>query len=155
MLKSEKQKLINKANKFDKIMARKVKTFLSKLSKDEIYDTLGDPYSLNAPSYYTSSKNFDGKGNFPMSYIQDFVRVHKSNFSSHKSTIYVQGKAVKSLKAVSNESIVWDLIYKFGLQKAFEEAGKYMGRGKSHRVLVSAIIDYIHPKKDILKQLSA
>ena len=30
MLKSEKQKLISKANKFDKIMARKVKTFLSK-----------------------------------------------------------------------------------------------------------------------------
>jgi hypothetical protein len=90
-----------------------------------------------------------------MSYIQDFVRVHKSNFSSHKSTIYVQGKAVKSLKAVSNESIVWDLISKFGLQKAFEEAGRYMGRGKSHRVLVSAIIDYIHPKKNVLDQLTA
>ena len=151
----KKNTLENKANKFDKIMARKVKTFLSKLSEDEIYDTLSDPYSLNAPSYYTSSKNFDGKGNFPMSYIEDFVRVHKSNFSSHKSTIYVQGKAVKSLKAVSNESIVWDLISKFGLQKAFEEAGRYMGRGKSHRVLVSAIIDYIHPKKNVLDQLTA
>ena len=155
MLKSEKQKLISKANKFDKIMARKIKTFLSKLSENEIYDTLGDPYSLNAPTYYTSSKNFDGKGNFPRSYIEEFVRVHKSNFSSHKSTIYVQGKAVKSLKAVSNEFIVWDLIYKFGLQKAFEEAGKYMGRNKSHTILVSAIIDYIHPKEDVLKQLSA
>ena len=151
----KKNTLENKANKFDKIMARKVKTFLSKLSEDEIYDTLSDPYSLNAPSYYTSSKNFDGKGNFPMSYIEDFVRVHKSNFSSHKSTIYVQGKAVKSLKAVSNESIVWDLISKFGLQKAFEEAGRYMGRGKSHRVLVSSIIDYIHPKKNVLDQLTA
>ena len=153
MLKSEKQKLINKANKFDKIMARKVKTFLSKLSKDEIYDTLGDPYSLNAPSYYTSSKNFDGKGNFPMVYIQDFVTVHKSNFKSHKTTIYVQGKPVKNLKAVSIEFIVWDLISKFRLQEANREAGKYMGRGKSHRVLVSAIIDYIHPKS-VLEKLS-
>ena len=150
----KKNTLENKANKFDKIMARKVKTFLSKLSEDEIYDTLSDPYSLNAPSYYTSSKNFDGKGNFPMSYIEDFVRVHKSNFSSHKSTIYVQGKAVKSLKAVSNEAIVWDLIYKFGLQEASKEASQYMGRGKSHRVLVSAIVDYIHPKT-VLEQLSA
>ena len=80
-----------------------------------IYDTLGDPYSLNAPTYYTSSKNFDGKGNFPRLYIVEFVRVHKSNFRSHK-TIYVQGKPVKSLKAVSNEFIVWDLISKFGLK---------------------------------------
>ena len=47
----KKNTLENKANKFDKIMARKVKTFLSKLSEDEIYDTLSDPYSLNAPSY--------------------------------------------------------------------------------------------------------
>ena len=150
----KKNTLENKANKVDKIMARKVKTFLSKLSKDEIYDTFGDPYGLYSSSYYTSSKNFDGKGNFPMSYIQDFVRVHKSNFSSHKSTIYVQGKKVKSLKAVSNEAIVWDLIYKFGLQEASKEASQYMGRGKSHRVLVSAIIDYIHPKT-VLEKLSA
>ena len=68
MLKSEKQKLINKANKFDKIMAESKKQFLSKLSKDEIYDTLGDPKRCSV--LLTSSKNFDGKGNFPMSYIQ-------------------------------------------------------------------------------------
>ena len=103
-------------------MARKIKTFLSKLSENEIYDTLGDPYSLNAPTYYTSSKNFDGKGNFPRSYIEEFVRVHKSNFRSHKTTIYVQGKPVKSLKAVSNEFIVWYLISKFGLHEANREA---------------------------------
>ena len=146
MLKSEKQKLINKANKFDKIMARKIKTFLSKLSENEIYDTLGDPYSLNAPTYYTSSKNFDGKGNFPRSYIEEFVRVHKSNFRSHKTTIYVQGIQVKSLKAVSNEFIVWDLISKFGLHEANREASRYFGRNRSHMILVGAIVDYIHPK---------
>ena len=61
MLKSEKQKLISKANKFDKIMARKIKTFLSKLSENEIYDTLGDPYSLNAPTTILLVKTLMGK----------------------------------------------------------------------------------------------
>ena len=82
------------------------------------------------PSYYTSSKNFVGKGNFPMSYIQDFVRVHKSNFSSHKILFMFRAK-MKRLPKLCLANPRWDLIYKFGLHKAFEEAGKYMGKDKS------------------------
>ena len=54
---------------------------------------------------------------------------------------------------LESEYIVWDE-YISSTQKAFSQSGKYI-RNKSHTILVSAIIDYIHPKKDESKQLSA
>ena len=61
-----------------------------------------------------------------------------------------RGRRGQKVKSVSNKSIVWDLYDKYD-QKAFEEAGKYMGRNKSHTILVRGYYRLYSSKERCIK----
>ena len=130
-----------KAEKFDKIMTRKVKTLLSKLSEKTLWNIFGDVYAIFPKKFFTSKVNFEGKGNLPRMYVEDFVHVYKSNFSSPKSTIYVNDNPVKSLEGILAARIVEDLIDKFGIEH--ESTAALSGRNAIHSIKTSALIKYL------------
>lgn len=91
--------------------------------------------------FFTSKVNFEGKGNLPRMYVEDFVHIYKSNFSSPKSTIYVNDNPVKSLEGILAARIVEDLIDKFGIEH--ESTAALSGRNAIHSIKTSALIKYL------------
>ena len=136
-----KKTIERKAEKFDKIMTRKVKTLLSKLSEKTLWNIFGDVYAIFQKKFFTSKVNFEGKGNLPRMYVEDFVHIYKSNFSSPKSTIYVNDNPVKSLEGILAARIVEDLIDKFGIEH--ESTAALSGRNAIHSIKTSALIKYL------------
>ena len=136
-----KRSIERKAEKFDKIMARKVKTILSKLSEKTLWNIFGDAYAILPKKFFTSKDNFEGKGNLPRMYVEDFVHIYKSNFSSPKSTIYVNDNPVKSLEGILAARIVEDLIDKFDIEH--ESTAALSGRNAIHSIKTSALIKYL------------
>ena len=90
---------------------------------------------------FNRKENFEGKGCFPRAYLEHFIREHKSDLSSPKSTITLNGKIVKSFRAINTESIVDDLLRKFKVQPP--ETGHLFGRGRAHRMRTEALIKYL------------
>ena len=117
-------------NEYNKIMYRKITNFLKKLTVSEIYETLGDCYSIFSPSYYTSKATFNNKGNFPRAYIKTFVRTFKSDTRDPKTTITKNGKVIKKVDGISNEYIVDDLCSWYKLD--YSERYQWYGRNKCH-----------------------
>ena len=135
------QKLERKADQFDAIMSKKIKSFLIKVSEKTLWETLGDNYTIYHPWYLNRKETFEGKGCFPRAYLEHFIREHKSDLSSHKSTITKNGKIIKSVKGIRVTGIVDDLIRKFKINPP--ETGHLFGRGKAHRMHTEALIKWL------------
>ena len=135
------QKLERKADQFDAIMSKKIKSFLIKVSEKTLWETLGDNYTIYHPWYLNHKETFEGKGCFPRAYLEHFIREHKSDLSSHKSTITKNGKIIKSVKGIRVTGIVDDLIRKFKINPP--ETGHLFGRGKAHRMHTEALIKWL------------
>jgi hypothetical protein len=135
------QKLERKADQFDAIMSKKIKSFLIKVSEKTLWETLGDNYTIYHPWYFNRKETFEGKGCFPRAYLEHFIREHKSDLSSHKSTITKNGKIIKSVKGIRVTGIVDDLIRKFKITPP--ETGHLFGRGKAHRMHTEALIKWL------------
>lgn len=131
-----------KSEEFDKIMYRKITNFLKKLTVSEIYDALGDCYTILAPQYYIKKSNFNNKGNFPRAYIKPFVRTFKSDTSHPKTTITKNGKIIKKVDGVSNEDIVDDLCRWYKIDTS--ETGQWFGRNKCHMYCLEKLVNHIH-----------
>ena len=135
------QRLEKKADQFDKIMSKRIKSFLPKVSERTLWKMLGDNYEFYKPWYFNRKENFEGKGCFPRAYLEHFIREHKSDLSSPKSTITFNGKIVKSFRGINTESIVDDLLRKFKVKPP--ETGHLFGRGRAHRMRTEALIKYL------------
>ena len=133
-----KRSIERKAEKFDKIMARKVKTILSKLAEKTLWNIFGDAYAILPKKFFTSKDNFEGKGNLPRMYVEDFVHVYNSKSIG---TIYVNGNPVKSLEGILAARIVEDLIDKFGIEH--KSTAFLHGKKAIHSIKTGALIEYL------------
>jgi hypothetical protein len=84
---------------------------IKKAFEDEVI--MDDGHTLMSPEYYVG---FD---------VSDIVQVHKSDFSSGKSTIFTNGVPVEELEAVYNLTFLRMIVRQLGLN--CNES--YMGRG--------------------------
>ena len=90
-------------------------------------DTIwGDGHSILSPEGYHP--------HFDVSHLEETI---KSDFSSGKSTIYVNGRPVKEIKGVNNLTFLYWLANEIGLSS--EDYGSYNGRGTQARSIVGAI----------------
>tara|TARA_R100000426_G_scaffold2385_1_gene3918 strand:- start:140 stop:430 length:291 start_codon:yes stop_codon:yes gene_type:complete len=74
------QRLEKKADQFDKIMSKKIKSFLPKVSERTLWQMLGDNYAFYKPWYFNRKENFEGKGCFPRAYLEHFIRSIKVTY---------------------------------------------------------------------------
>ena len=55
------QKLERKADQFDAIMSKKIKSFLTKVSEKTLWETLGDNYTIYHPWYFNRKETLKEK----------------------------------------------------------------------------------------------
>jgi|TARA_B110001454_G_scaffold217586_1_gene243283 hypothetical protein len=84
---------------------------IKKAFEDEVI--VDDGHTLMDPKYYVG---FD---------VDHLIEVHKSDFSSGKSTIFTDGVPVEELEAVYNLDFLRMIVHQLGL----ECDERYMGRG--------------------------
>ena len=104
------------------------------ITKDLVQEALkdetifGDGHSLMSPEAYLP--------HFDVSHLEE---TFESDFSSHKSTLFVNGQPVEQLKAVYNLTFLYWLANEI---KVDHDAGQYGGRGFQARAIVRAIWDW-------------
>ena len=93
-------------------------TITKKLVRDALKDEIifGSGHDIMNPDFY--EKYFD---------VSHLITTFKSDFSDHKSTIFVNGEAVEELDGIYNLSFLYWLAGQIGLTS--DDYGSYGGRG--------------------------
>jgi len=108
----------------------KGKPITKELVKQALEDEtiFGDGHMILSPEAYHP--------HFDVSHIEE---TFKSDFSDHKSTLFVDGQPVEELKGVYNLTFLYWLANEI---KVDHSGGDYMGRGFQARAIVRAIWDW-------------
>jgi|13_taG_2_1085334.scaffolds.fasta_scaffold91525_2 hypothetical protein len=109
-------------------MTIKYKEITKELVREAVADEiiLGDGHSIMNPDFY--GKHFD---------VEHLVHTFKSDFSDHKSTLFVNGEPVEELKGIYNLVFVEWLAGQIGL--TWRDYGSYGGRGFQAQAIVRTI----------------
>ena len=103
-------------------------TITKQLVRDALEDEIifGSGHDIMLEDFY--DKYFD---------VSHLVQTFKSDFSDHKSTIFVNGEAVEELKGIYNLSFLHWLATEIGLTS--DDYGSYTGRGFQAQAMERAI----------------
>jgi hypothetical protein len=120
--------------------SEKFKMFDLVVALDENPELLdGDGHSILGPDYYT-------KLGVPAEFLEGLEQTIKSDFSDHKTTIYVKGEPVKSVAGIWN----LDFLYRLASTLCVNHQGHTKhGRGSQAQVICSAIREAL-PKLKIM-----
>ena len=135
--------LNRKADKFDHLMKEVIETLFTVISKEEFYELLGNRYEIWDEKHFTQ-----GVCLLPKMYVEEFIVVHKSDFRSHKSTIYGKdGSPVKQLEGIEAHQILEDIMRKFNLEEHKTHAySQWNGRQRIHSYLMERCWEHIETK---------
>lgn len=101
---------------------------------------IGDGHTIFDPSQY------EGVG-LPAEWLVDHE--HMSDTSDHKSTLFVGGKAVKSIKGIYHLTLLRQVART--MEADCSDANRMYGRGSEAQALVVAIVDKLK-EWDIIKE---
>jgi hypothetical protein len=125
----------------NKITTRSIKQDFETITKGEFYELLGDRYSI----YYRTHFE-DGVCPLPQYYVEEFIKTHKSDLRSPKSTITnnITGEVIKETEGIEAHDILEDIMRKFGLQEHITFAySSWGGRQRIHSHLMERCWEYI------------